>query len=88
MKSGYRNFKTEITFSFDPNCPKSDDIAKSLCSSLKSDTRSESMSTESKVVARDSKLLIQICTTNIADLRARVNTNLRLINMAYLSILD
>ena len=39
MKSAYKNFKTEITFSFDPNCPKSDDIAKSLCSSLKSDTQ-------------------------------------------------
>jgi tRNA threonylcarbamoyladenosine modification (KEOPS) complex Pcc1 subunit len=55
---------------------------------LKSDTRSESTNTENKFVVRDSKLLIQISTTNIADLRACVNTNLRLTNMAYLSILD
>ena len=88
MKSIYRNFKTEMTFSFDPVCPKSDDIAKSLCLSLKSDTRSDSTNTVSKFAVRDSKLLIQISTTNIADLRACVNTNLRLTNMAYLSILD
>jgi len=85
MKSACNIYKTEITISFDHNCSKSQDIVNAIYSSVNADAQFESSSTEIKTTS-DSKLIIQVSTQNIADLRALINTNLRLINMAYLSI--
>jgi len=85
MKSACKIYKTEITISFDLNCSKSQDIVNAIYSSVNADAQFESSSTEIKTTS-DSKLIIQVSTQNIADLRALINTNLRLINMAYLSI--
>jgi tRNA threonylcarbamoyladenosine modification (KEOPS) complex Pcc1 subunit len=88
-KSVSRDFKTAITFSFDPKRPKSSSIARSVCSSLKSETQFTSkLATKSKISARNSELIIKIAATNMADFRACVNSYLRLVNMAYQSILD
>lgn len=88
MKLVCKNFRTKVYFSFEPKCAASAHIAKSICSSLKFDTKVVSACTKSEVSASDSKLLVEIATTDLSDLRAYLNAYIRLINMAYLSLLD
>lgn len=87
MKSARNNFNAEIAFSFDSACPKARDISTALYSSLNADSRVLSKSLDCNGTEY-SRLIIQIGTRDIKDLRASINTHLRLINMAYLSILE
>jgi tRNA threonylcarbamoyladenosine modification (KEOPS) complex Pcc1 subunit len=87
MKSARNNFRAKIALSFGPTCHKARDISTALCSSLNADARVLSKSLESND-ARYPRLIIQIGTHNITDLRASINTHLRLINMAHLSMLE
>jgi tRNA threonylcarbamoyladenosine modification (KEOPS) complex Pcc1 subunit len=87
MKSARSNCRVTIVFSFDSSCPKAWDISTSLCSSLNADARVLSKILDNNGTAH-SRLIVQIGSHDIKDLRASINTDLRLINMAHLSILE
>ncbi|HEY7573186.1 MAG TPA: KEOPS complex subunit Pcc1 [Nitrososphaeraceae archaeon] len=87
MKSARNNCSAKIVFSFDSSSPIAGDISASLCSSLNADAGVLVKSLDSNRTEH-SRLMVQIGTHDIKALRASVSTYLRLINMAYLSILE